>query len=594
MKRLLLSISIALGLILQYGCEGVLEKTPDSQITIDKILTNYNQSKGLIDVAYNAIYLSRDQISFVMSPIECLTDNAYWAATYNAYEWHNGSLSLTNQVINWPWSSPSEQLWPDFWRGIRLANNAIKYLPQSKVITEQERSTWIAEARVLRCWYYMNLLEFYGPVPWVEEPFEATFSGWNELVRPSYNEIASKISEELMEVINSGILPNRQPANESRHVDNGIAYAIRARVLLYNASPLNNPENSKEKWQRAADAAQDVINMSEYSLVPMSDYKRLFIGAFASKVPEIIWRSWSDNSHINNTNGVDVGTYPHASIPHMWNCGESPTQELVDCFEMTNGALPVTYDDATRTKITVTPGAAAVGYSEGVGGDPYSNRDARFYINILYNMANYGVPYNCTAPFIVETFVGGRNGFNDVISQETQRSCTGYYSRKDKQVKYWGPGGGGRGNEATHWVFFRLAEFYLNRAEALCELGDLDGAITMVNVVRERALQPKIQDVPGFQKNYSFLIDRIRNERRVEFCLEGHYRFNDQRRWKILDKTNRFITGMRITKDGEGKFHYQRKKIRDYNSYTDKYLVMPIPLEDAKKMAGMKQPAAWQ
>ena len=71
MKRLLLSISIALGLILQYGCEGVLEKTPDSQITIDKILTNYNQSKGLIDVAYNAIYLSRDQISFVMSPIEC-------------------------------------------------------------------------------------------------------------------------------------------------------------------------------------------------------------------------------------------------------------------------------------------------------------------------------------------------------------------------------------------------------------------------------------------------------------------------------------------------------------------------------------------
>ncbi len=594
MKKSLLSISIVLVLIFQYGCEGVLEKTPDSQITIDKILTNYNQSKGLIDVAYNAIYLSRDQISFVMSPIECLTDNAFWAATYNAYEWHNGALSLTNPVINWPWSSPSEQLWPDFWRGIRLANNAIKYLPQSKVITEQERTTWVAEARVLRCWYYMNLLEFYGPVPWVEEPFEATHAGWNELTRPTYNEIATKISDELIEVINSGILPNRQTANESRHVDNGIAYAIRARVLLYNASPLNNPENAKEKWQRAADAAQDVINMSEYSLVPMSDYKRLFIGTFASMIPEIIWRSWSDNSHINNTNGVDVGTYPHASIPHMWNCGESPTQELVDCFEMTNGALPVTYDDASRTKITVTPGAAAVGYSEGTGGDPYSNRDARFYVNILYNMANYGVPYNCTEPFIVEAFVGGRNGINDVISQETQRSCTGYYSRKDKQVKFWGPGGSGQGNEATHWVFFRLAEFYLNRAEALCELGDLDGAMTMVNVVRERALQPKIQDVPGFQKNHDFLINRIRNERRVEFCLEGHYRFNDQRRWKILNETNRFITGMRITKDGDGKFKYQRKKIRDYNSYTDKYLVMPIPLEDAKKMTGMNQPEAWQ
>lgn len=592
MKKIFLIIIIMSGLASYYGCEDILEKTPDSQITIDKVLNNYDRSRGLLDAAYGEIYLSRDQISFVFSPIECLTDNAFWAATYNAYEWHNGALSLTNPVINWPWNSPSEQLWPDFWRGIRFANNAIKYLPQSTAITEQERTTWIAEARVLRCWFYMNLLEFYGPMPWIEEPFDATYDGWNELKRPSYDQVATKISDELMEVINSGVLPNRQPANEARHVDNGVAYAIRARVLLYNASLLNNPEKDRNKWQRAADAAQDVINMSDYSLVPMSEYKRLFVGAFASPVSEIIWRSWSDNSHINNTNGVDVGAYPYASITHMWNCGESPTQELVDCFEMTNGVLPVTYDDVTHTKISVVSEAAELGYSEDPGGDPYSNRDARFYVNILYNMSNYGVPYNCTEPFIVETFVGGRNGFNDVISQETQRTCTGYYSRKDKQVKYWGPGGS-HGNEATHWVFFRLAEFYLNRAEALCELGDLDGAITMLNMTRERALQPKIQDVPGFQKSYDFLINRIRNERRVEFCLEGQYRFNDQRRWKILDETNRFITGMRITKDNDGNFHYQRKKIRDYNSYTDKYLVMPIPLGDAKKMTGMTQPEAW-
>ena len=127
----------------------------------------------------------------------------------------------------------------------------------------------------------------------------------------------------------------------------------------------------------------------------------------------------------------------------------------------------------------------------------------------------------------------------------------------------------------------------------MCELGDLDGALAALNVIRERALQPKLQDVEGFQKNYDFIMGRIRNERRVEFCMEG-WRFHDQRRWKILDKTNNFVTGMRITKDEDNKFHYQRKKIRDYQSNTDKYLVMPIPLEDAKKMASMTQPAAWQ
>ena len=86
---------------------------------------------------------------------------------------------------------------------------------------------------------------------------------------------------------------------------------------------------------------------------------------------------------------------------------------------------------------------------------------------------------------------------------------------------------------------------------------------------------------------------RIRNERRVEFCLEQG-RFMDQRRWKILSQTNRFVTGMRITKGDDGKFSYERRKIRDYQSYTDKYLVMPIPLDDAKKMVGMTQPEAWQ
>ncbi|RYY52229.1 MAG: RagB/SusD family nutrient uptake outer membrane protein, partial [Chitinophagaceae bacterium] len=292
MKKICLTMMIAMGILLLAGCEKVLEKTPDGQTTIDKVLNNYNRSKGLIDAVYGEVYQARDQVSFVMNPIETLTDNAFWAATYNAYDWHNGALSLSNPVINWAWSSPSEQLWPDFWRGIRLANNAIKYLPQSTAITEQERSTWIAEARVLRSYFYMQLLEFYGPMPWVEEPFEPNYMGWNELVRPTYNDIASKIDQELMEVINSQILPVRQTSQDARRVSNGVAYSIRARVLLYNASQLNNPENDQTKWQRAADAAQDVIALSTYQLVPMADYKKLFIGAFATQVDEIIWRAW--------------------------------------------------------------------------------------------------------------------------------------------------------------------------------------------------------------------------------------------------------------------------------------------------------------
>ena len=131
----------------------------------------------------------------------------------------------------------------------------------------------------------------------------------------------------------------------------------------------------------------------------------------------------------------------------------------------------------------------------------------------------------------------------------------------------------------------------------MCEINDLDGAKIALNFVRERAEQPKIEDVPGFVNTQAFLRERIRNERRVEFCLEG-WRFHDQRRWKILDPTNRFVTGMRITSsNGSGDpatLSYQRVKIRDYQSYTDKYLVMPIHIDDAKKMTGLLQPEAWR
>jgi len=330
----------------------------------------------------------------------------------------------------------------------------------------------------------------------------------------------------------------------------------------------------------------------------MADYKSLFVGPFREDNSEIIWRSWQDNKHINNTNGLNVSPYPYASIPALWNCGESPTQELVDCFEMTNGALPVTYNDATHTNVTLNPDAVTAGYGESTGSDPYANRDARFYVDILFNGANYGIPTSCTEPVIVESYVGGAHGFNDVISLETKNSCTGYYSRKDKDVTFWGPNQSFLGPE-VHWVFFRLAEFYLNKAEALCEVGDLEGAKSALNVIRERALQPKIENVPGFSNTQEYLRERIRNDRRVELCLEG-WRFHDQRRWKILDNTNRLITGMRITvatTDVDGKpasFDYQRVKIRDYQSYTNKYLVMPIPLDDAKKMTGLTQPEAWQ
>jgi len=605
MKKFIYTIFAAGALLMANSCDKILEKTPDGQITIDKVITNHASTQGLNSACYAEIYSARDQITFVMQTIDDLTDNTFWAATYNSYEWHNGALSLSNPVINWPWNSPSEQLWPDFWRGIRHCNNALLYLPQAYelgTITETECNRWMDEAVVLRAWFYMNLMEFYGPVPYITEPLSANFD-YTTLVRPTYQDLTNDLVDDLDDVCENDALPDRWPVSERKHVDKSVAKAIKARILLNNASPLNNPNNDSAKWVDALEAALALTGDSTFDLIPGDQYKTLFCQDFNTDNKEIIWRSWNDNTAINGHNAVDVGEYTDGGksvgIAHVWNCGESPTQELVDCFELTNGALPVTYDDDTHTKVTVTAGAKEMGYSEAKGGDPYANRDMRFYNDIVYNMCDYGVPSQCTDHYIVETYVGGKNGFNDVISQETQKSCTGYYNRKDTQIENFGPNGSYYAVPGTHWVFFRLAEFYLNAAECYCELNDRPNAEKYLNKVRVRAGQPEIKDVPDYKDDQEWLRNRIRNERRVEFCMEG-WRFHDQRRWKILSKTNKFVTGMRITKEGTdpttGKpiFSYERKKIRDYQSYTDKYLVMPIPLTDAKKMPNVLQPEAWR
>jgi hypothetical protein len=82
----------------------------------------------------------------------------------------------------------------------------------------------------------------------------------------------------------------------------------------------------------------------------------------------------------------------------------------------------------------------------------------------------------------------------------------------------------------------------------------------------------------------------------VEFAFEEH-RFFDVRRWKILNETDNFVTGMRIEKEGNN-YVYNRFKLAERNTNSDKYLMFPIGQSEAAKMeevTGVKwQNPGWQ
>lgn len=75
---------------------------------------------------------------------------------------------------------------------------------------------------------------------------------------------------------------------------------------------------------------------------------------------------------------------------------------------------------------------------------------------------------------------------------------------------------------------------------------------------------------------------RYRNERRIELAFEEH-RYFDVRRWKILSTTDKFVTGMRIEKNGESET-FTRFKLRDRGSAADKFLLYPIDQIEVNKI----------
>jgi len=138
---------------------------------------------------------------------------------------------------------------------------------------------------------------------------------------------------------------------------------------------------------------------------------------------------------------------------------------------------------------------------------------------------------------------------------------------------------------------FRLAELYLNFAEAAANTsgpetavaGKASGAAALsareaVNKVRARAEMPPL---PSGLSAEEFQL-RYRNERRIELAFEEH-RFFDVRRWKILNETDQFVTGMRIIKEN-GNYSYNRFKLHERGTNSEKYLIFPISLSEVSKM----------
>lgn len=538
-----------MALLMASACND-LNITPDGRISMNNVWEDEYKTEAFLNTVYSFVpgyFMSYGYFETISG----LSDETYYKEGLSR-AWARGSLSPDNNFIN--------DYYTRFWSGIRYANVFIEGIEHAKVFNEINRDLFRAEAKILRAFYYFELIKQYGPMPIIEKELTIDFD-FKSLKRPSFQENIDFIVKDLDDALAQPDLPLRRTVgSQNGRMTKAIAHAIKSQALLYNASPLWNPDNDTGKWEAAAKASKEALNEltkdDEYTLY--DNYGEYFLRSYdAIPNPQdretIAETGGGSKSHFITMNNIPSKT-------GVDRAGATPTQEMIDAYDMQASGLPAIlgYQDSDDLNPIIN---TVSGYNEDA---PYAGRDPRFYASIWHNGAVYdNIKGNI---HIVETFTGGTDQL--LKTQVNANTGTGYYLRKfiDPRIQV---------GEASNASFkkYRLAEIYLNFAEAANEAGvDTDLAYKAINVVRRRAEMPDIP--PGLSRDE--FRDRIRRERRVELFLEEH-RFWDVRRWKIIDKVDKVVTGMEITRVAPNNYIYNRFVVERRASWQDKYLLFPIP-----------------
>ena len=237
----------------------------------------------------------------------------------------------------------------------------------------------------------------------------------------------------------------------------------------------------------------------------------------------------------------------------------------MDDYDMINGEPPFIYPGGVKT---INP---ASGYDPN---NPWTNRDPRFEATVIHNLTVFR---GDTMEMWISTN-GAKWGF-DSYKQSGDNPRSNYVLKKfmpneDVPISWQDYG-------TNPWIYFRLAEIYLNYAEAKFELGDETTCREYISKVRERVGMPPIPaSVTGED------LRELYNERRIELAFESH-RYFDVRRWKIaMDVENKPMMGLDIIKDlTTGEVTYKETLLMD-RKFTENMYLLPIATTEINKSNG--------
>ena len=335
-KNILLTAALGVSALAFSSCSDYLnvDRYFNDRMTEEKLFEDKKYSEQWLAGVYTHLLGCNDDVCSKGNTPHNFSDDMYFGDRSGLYR--NLKYGMYDE-------GAFQRSWKECYIGIRDASTFIRNIHVNKDFTQEEIADYRGQARFLRAYYYWLLLRKYGPIPLIPNDGEMDYTAEYEdlaLPRNSYDECADYIADEM--AIAAGELVITRTNSDINRATRGAALALRAKVLLYAASPLANgntemadltddkgnilisQEYDESKWARAAAAAKDVMDLDIYHLYVAS---RRYNNDGGQAYPETIIppvtdenREYSENEWPNGWKNID----PFESYRSIFNGDVQP------------------------------------------------------------------------------------------------------------------------------------------------------------------------------------------------------------------------------------------------------------------------------
>ena len=631
-------------LILAFSCDKFIDVVPDNVPELDQafnlrvmaqrfLATCYSRLPSSTSIGGNPGYLSADE---------------FWlnsTANYTSGSYPNWYIAMGQQNSNSPllnfWGSGGSGV---YWQGLYDCNIMIERVHSVPDMDSWEKDMWAAEAMVLKAYYHFLLLRTYGPIILNDEN-NSVYADPGDMQRS--RETVDQCFDYIVRTIDKALpalMIDEQTIGEGNQIIGRItqiiARTIKAQILVESASPLFNgntdmasltdefgsplfnQQYEEEKWERAAIACKEAVELAQQRGKQLHRWKEasnVSVSPSTNTPIQMSFRTAFNESDANSeglwydTKNIAGASFQAAFYPRGLNSNTvsngsilsymGVSLNIVEKFYSKNG-IPIeedkTYPYGNRFEVISVPNTDAYRFNLQPNYNTirfHLDREPRFYAAVSFDGGRYFMQSqgSDTAVANNNTITNYKRSGNIMSYSPKNSQATGYMSKK--HVNYQNSFGTSNSYNARSYAIpiIRLADLYLLYAEALNESqGPSQLVYDYVDSIRLRSgLDPVVaswstySSQPGKPTTKEGMRSIIKQERTIELAFEGK-RFWDLRRWKdAVGELNTIILGWDISQRTPEAFYRQAPLYS--RVFTTRDYFWPIAIEELRRNPKLKQ-----